>query len=45
MAPTISNTEVVQSFKKVLKNLSEKEQTVINKRLGVYGERETLQHI
>ncbi|MCD5380663.1 hypothetical protein LR004_01945 [Candidatus Gracilibacteria bacterium] len=45
MAPIISNTEVVQSFNKVLKNLSEKEQTVMTKRLGVYGDKETLQHI
>ena len=45
MAPTISNTEVVKSFKRVLENLSDKEQIVMNKRLGVYGERETLQHI
>ncbi len=45
MAGVISNVEVVQSFKKALQNLSEKEQIVMGKRLGLEWEKQTLQNI
>ncbi len=45
MNSTISNIEVVQSFKKALENLSEKEQIVMGKRLWLEGEKQTLQNI
>jgi len=45
MVATVANKEVVLSFSDALKSLSEKEQLVIWKRLGIDGEKETLQYI
>lgn len=45
MSALISNTEVINSFRHALKNLSDKEQIVIEKRLWLYGDKETLQCI
>ena len=45
MAATITNDEVIESFKKALQNLSQKEQIVMEKRLGLQWERQTLQSI
>ena len=39
------NTEIQQSFMQILWNLTEKEQAVISRRIGISGEKETLQSI
>lgn len=39
------NTEIVQDFTGILKNLTEKECTIISRRIWLNGERETLQDI
>lgn len=36
---------IIESFRKILSSLSQKEKTVIERRVGLNGERETLQHI
>jgi DNA-directed RNA polymerase sigma subunit (sigma70/sigma32) len=45
MVKVVENKEVVKSFSDALKSLSEKEQLVISKRLGINGKKETLQFI
>jgi len=42
---TITKNQIQNSFLQVLGNLTEKEQTVISRRVGISGERETLQSI
>ncbi|MDQ7022864.1 MAG: sigma factor-like helix-turn-helix DNA-binding protein [Candidatus Gracilibacteria bacterium] len=45
MSSIVSGNEITKSFEMVLENLSDKEQLVVEKRIGVNGERETLQSI
>lgn len=42
---TLNNNSIVQSFGNILESLSERERTVIERRVGLAGERETLQNI
>nr|MDD3719715.1 sigma factor-like helix-turn-helix DNA-binding protein [Candidatus Gracilibacteria bacterium] len=45
MVQTINDQRLVEVFKKVLNSLGDKEQNVISRRIGLTGERETLQGI
>jgi len=42
---TLTNTQIRSYFDKVLSSLSEKERDVIERRIGLKGQRETLQSI
>jgi RNA polymerase primary sigma factor len=39
------NSEIMQDFVGILQNLTEKERTIISRRIGLGGEKETLQDI
>lgn len=41
----INNTSIVSAFQEILKALSTKEKNVIERRIGLHGEKETLQNI
>lgn len=45
MQATLTKNVIEKSFSDVLKSLSDKERTVIERRIGIYGEKETLQNI
>lgn len=45
MTSTLTQTNIEQMFSDVLQSLSEKEKTVIERRIGISGEKETLQNI
>jgi len=42
---TLSNKNILNSFSHILSSLSEKEQSVIGRRVGLNSEKETLQSI
>lgn len=45
MQATLTRSIIEKSFSSVLESLSEKERTVIERRIGINGSKETLQHI
>lgn len=45
MAATLSRKAIDENFLSILSNLTDKEQSVIVRRVGIGGERETLQSI
>ena len=45
MQATLTKSVIEKSFSSVLESLSEKERTVIERRIGINGSKETLQHI
>lgn len=44
-ATALTNKNIVQTFSEILGSLSQKEQSVIERRVGIFGEKETLQNI
>jgi DNA-directed RNA polymerase sigma subunit (sigma70/sigma32) len=45
MQATLTTNTIEKSFSDVLQSLSDKERIVIERRIGLHGERETLQNI
>ncbi len=45
MTTTLNKENITQSFTEILSSLSEKEKKVIERRVGLLGQKETLQNI